>query len=41
MDHCESLPIVGSSLITSMKMKKRMGMGECMSEERDEKSLEG
>ena len=40
MDHCESFPIVGSLLIISI-MKWKMGMRECMSEERDEKSLEG
>ena len=27
MDHCESFPIVGSSLITSMKMKEKNGYG--------------
>ena len=27
MDHCESLPIVGSSLVTSMKMKGNNGYG--------------
>ena len=35
MDPCESFPIVGSSLVTSIKEE------ECMSEERDEKRLQG
>jgi hypothetical protein len=41
MDPCESLSIVGSSLVTSIKEKENNGYGECMSEERGEKSLEG
>ena len=40
MDHCESFPFVGSSLIISI-IKWKMGMGKCMSEERDRRSLEG
>jgi hypothetical protein len=40
MDHCKSFLIVGSSLIISI-IKSKMGMGECMSEEREEeKSFE-
>ena len=40
MDHCESFPIVGLSLIISI-IKWKMGMGECTSEEKEEeKSFE-
>ena len=40
MDHCESSPVVESSLIISI-IKWKMGMGEFMSEENEEeKSFE-
>ena len=40
MDSCESLPILGSSLVTFIKKKKKKKKKGKESEERDERRLE-